>query len=160
MVGLIQITILTRTFPSILSRIENGRRGTRFNFKLWQVAMQKKNSPLPPTKYIIPMACSECNKTKPGSGINTQMLWQANFVSPVAHPKCALVKQLAVLQQGREAAWGGTRRGFLPTTTQAQFSGDSQINQSISDATGTLHGGSVTSKEETASDESNAESGP
>ena len=62
--------------------------------------------------------------------------------------------------QGREAAWSGICRGFLPVTSQARFNVASQLNESTSDVTGTSKEASATRKEETASDKTNTESVP
>ena len=70
----------------------------QFNYKLYWVATQKKNLPLPPCKYIIPLAHAYWNRVKPGSDINTQMMWNMNFINPVPSPQCALVKQIGILQ--------------------------------------------------------------
>ena len=55
----------------------------QFNYKLFCVATQNKNLPLPPCKYIIPMYHSYWNRVKPVSDIKTQMMWDMNFVTPV-----------------------------------------------------------------------------
>jgi hypothetical protein len=70
----------------------------QFNYKLYRVATQKKNLPLPTCKYIIPLAYAYWNRVKPGSDINTQMMWNMNFINPVPSPQCALVKQIGILQ--------------------------------------------------------------
>ena len=70
----------------------------QFNCKLFRTATQKKNLPLPPCKWIGPLAAASWNRVKPGSDINTQMMWDMNFVSPVRSPQCALIKQLGILQ--------------------------------------------------------------
>ena len=72
-------------------------RTVQFNIKLNRTASQEKNLPLPPCKMIIPLSHTMWDKMKPGSDINTQMLWDANFVTPVHSPQCALVKQVAIL---------------------------------------------------------------
>ena len=69
-----------------------------FNLKLHRVATQAKNLPLPPCKYIIPLAHSYWNRVKGGSDINTQQLWENNFVTPVHSLHCSVVKQLGILQ--------------------------------------------------------------
>ena len=76
----------------------------QFNYKLYRVATQKINLPLPPCKYIIPLAHAYWNRVKPGSDINTQMMWNMNFVNPVPSPQSALAKQIhsrAPLHTGR-----------------------------------------------------------
>ena len=69
-----------------------------FNLKLHCVATQAKNLPLPPSRYIIPLAHAHWNHEKGGSDINTQMLWEENFVAPVHSLHCSVVKQLGILQ--------------------------------------------------------------
>ena len=64
----------------------------QFNCKLFRTATQKKNLPLPPCKWLGPLVAASWNRVKPGSDINTQMLWDMNFASPVRSPQCALVK--------------------------------------------------------------------
>ena len=70
----------------------------KFNYMLWKVSTQTKNLPLPTCIYIIPMMYSWWNCVKGGSDMNTQMLWDSNFITPIKHPHYAVVKQLAILQ--------------------------------------------------------------
>ena len=69
-----------------------------FNLKMHRVSTQLKNLPLPPTKYIVPLSHSYWNNVKGGSDINTQQLWENNFVTPVHSLHCSVVKQLGILQ--------------------------------------------------------------
>ena len=73
-------------------------RTLQFNYKLFCVATQENNLPLPPYKYIIPLAHAYWNQVKPESGVNMQMMWLANMITHVDGPQYALVKQLTILQ--------------------------------------------------------------
>ena len=70
----------------------------QFLYKLTRVATQLKNFSLAPSKGILPLSHAYWNRVKPGSDINTQMLWDSNFITPVHGPQCALVKQIGLLQ--------------------------------------------------------------
>ena len=72
-------------------------RTLQFNYKLWAVATQDKNLPLPPTKYDVPLAYSWWNITKPGGDQITQMLWDNNFTLPRHSAQCVLAKRFAVM---------------------------------------------------------------
>ena len=43
----------------------------QFDYKLFCIATQKKNLPLPPCKWIGPLVAASWNQVKPGSNINT-----------------------------------------------------------------------------------------
>ena len=69
-----------------------------FNLKMHRVATQLKNLPLPPCRYIVPLAHAYWNSVKGGSDINTQQLWENNFIAPVHSLHCSVVKQMGILQ--------------------------------------------------------------
>jgi len=73
-------------------------RTLQFNFKLWKAATHDDNLPLPPCRYIVPLMYSWWDTMKPCSDINTQMLWDVNFLTPHKGLHCALAKRMAILQ--------------------------------------------------------------
>ena len=73
-------------------------RTFQFNYKLWKTATADENLPLPLCRYIVPLMYAWWDAMKPGSDQNTQMLWDANFVTPHQGLHCALVKRMAILQ--------------------------------------------------------------
>ena len=114
-----------------------------FNFKFWKRATERCNLPLPPCKQIIPLAHSSWNRGKPGSDINTQMLWEQNFPAPIHSAQNALVKTMLILQpaqaihrlvciaKGGDKIWTGSPTSWCGASSSAATrpSGDRRFHE-------------------------------
>lgn len=74
-------------------------RTLQVNYQLWSVASQVKNLPMGAMKQVLPSSHSHWNINKPGSDINTQMLWEIMFRAPVHGLHPSLVKRLCTQQE-------------------------------------------------------------